>query len=163
MDSTTEPSPSRRRGSATVLGLVAAGAVAGGVLAATLTASAADSNTPAAVTVFADGRAGQPGGPHGPMGGADPMRPDEHALNATDAAKVKAAALEAVPGGTVYRVETDAGDARYEAHMTKKDGTPVTVKLNADFEVVDVQDGMGTGDPRPVDDGGSDSGTADDA
>jgi uncharacterized membrane protein YkoI len=78
------------------------------------------------------------------------MRPDEHRLNATDAAKVTAAALKAVPGGTVHRVETDAGDARYEAHMTRKDGTPMTVKLNADFEVVDVQEGMGTGDPRPA-------------
>ncbi len=77
------------------------------------------------------------------------MRSDEKALSDTDAAKVKAAALAAVPGGTVYRVETDAGDGEYEAHMTKADGTEVTVKLDAAFAVVGTEDGMGKGDPAP--------------
>jgi hypothetical protein len=36
----------------------------------------------------------------------------------------------AVPGGTVYRVETDSGDGTYEAHMSKADGTLVTVKFD---------------------------------
>jgi hypothetical protein len=41
---------------------------------------------------------------------------------------VTAAAKAKVPGGTVIRVETDAdGNAVYEAHMVKADGTPVTV------------------------------------
>ena len=62
---------------------------------------------------------------------------------------MKAAALKAVPGGTVYRVETDAGDGVYEAHMTKADGTRVTVKLDASFVVTGVEDGMGKGDPAP--------------
>jgi hypothetical protein len=56
-----------------------------------------------------------------------------------------------VPGGTVYRVETDAGDAAYEAHMTKADGTLVTVKMDKNFNVTAVEDGMGKGDPRPSD------------
>ena len=43
-----------------------------------------------------------------------------------------------VPGGTVVRVETDAdGNAAYEAHMTKADGTPVTV--DKQFNVVSVE------------------------
>ena len=38
------------------------------------------------------------------------------------------------------RVETDAdGHAAYEAHMTKADGTPVTVYVNEQFEVVSVE------------------------
>jgi hypothetical protein len=60
---------------------------------------------------------------------------------------LKAAALKAVPGGTVYRVETDADGATYEAHMTKADGTRVTVKFDKSFKVTAVQDGMGAGGP----------------
>jgi hypothetical protein len=38
------------------------------------------------------------------------------------------------------RVETDAdGNAAYEAHMTKADGTPVTVYVNKEFGVVSVE------------------------
>lgn len=53
-----------------------------------------------------------------------------------------------MPGGTVYRVESDAGDGTYEAHMMKADGTLVTVKFNKDGSVSKVEDGMGTGDPQ---------------
>jgi len=53
---------------------------------------------------------------------------------------VKAAALAKVAGGTVVRVETDAdGNAAYEAHMTKADGTPVTVYVDERFQVVGVE------------------------
>jgi uncharacterized membrane protein YkoI len=65
------------------------------------------------------------------------------------AATLKAKALAAVPGGTVYRVETDAGDAAYEAHMAKADGTEVTVKFAKDLTVTAVEAGMGQGDPAP--------------
>ena len=58
-------------------------------------------------------------GPHGAMNdrSATPIRNDEKALNETDAPKVKAAAEAAVAGGTVFRVESDAGDGKYEAHL----------------------------------------------
>lgn len=144
---------------AAAAGLLAAGAVAGGVLAGTLTASAASTSTttPSATSTTAPGMPGGryggpggPGGPHGAVGGSTPVRSDEKALSAADAAKVKAAALKAVPGGTVYRVETDAGDGVYEAHMTKSDGTPVTVKLDKNFAVTHVEAGMGQGDPAPA-------------
>ena len=78
------------------------------------------------------------------------IRDDEKALSATDAAKVKSAAEAAVAGGTVFRVESDAGDGKYEAHVAKADGTLVTVKFDANFKVIAVQDGMGLGDPRPA-------------
>jgi hypothetical protein len=48
-----------------------------------------------------------------------------------------------VPGGTIIRVETDAdGHAAYEAHMVKADGTPVTVYVNQQFQVVSMKSGM---------------------
>ena len=44
-----------------------------------------------------------------------------------------------MPGGTIVRAETDAdGHAAYEAHMTKPSGTPVTVYVDKDFNVVSV-------------------------
>lgn len=149
------PPKSRWHGKAAAIGLVAAGAVAGGVLASTVTASAADSSKDTARTYGYGVRAGGvPDERGGPMAGAPgcarPMRSDEKQLTGSDAAKAKAAALEAVPGGTVIRVETDAGDAKYEAHMKKADGTLVTVKMDKDFNVTAVEDGMGKGDPRPL-------------
>ena len=51
-----------------------------------------------------------------------------------------AAAKAKVPGATIDRVETDSdGNAQYEAHMTKADGTPVTVYVDAGFAVVGVE------------------------
>ncbi|HUK95830.1 MAG TPA: hypothetical protein VLU96_12380 [Gaiellaceae bacterium] len=71
------------------------------------------------------------------------QRSDETLLTGGAAAKVKALALAKVPGGTVIRVETDAdGNAAYEAHMVKADGTPATVYVNRQFEVVKVESGM---------------------
>jgi len=56
---------------------------------------------------------------------------------------VTALAKAKVPGGTVIRVDTDAdGNAAYEAHMVKADGTPATVYVNKAFDVVSVQSGM---------------------
>jgi uncharacterized membrane protein YkoI len=70
------------------------------------------------------------------------QRSDETLLTGDAASKVSAAALAKVPGGTIERVETDAdGNAKYEAHMTKADGSRVTVYVNADFEVVSVESG----------------------
>jgi len=55
-------------------------------------------------------------------------------------ASVQKAALAKVPNGTIVRVETDAdGNAPYEAHMTKADGTPVTVYVDKQFNVVSVE------------------------
>jgi hypothetical protein len=72
-----------------------------------------------------------------------PQRSDETPLTGDALAKVKALAQAKVPGGTISRVETDAdGNAAYEAHMVEADGTPVTVYVNKQFEVVSVQTGM---------------------
>ena len=65
------------------------------------------------------------------------QRSDETLLTGDALAKVTAIAESKVPGGTVVRVETDAdGNATYEAHMTKADGTPVTVYVDSSFQFV---------------------------
>lgn len=54
--------------------------------------------------------------------------------------KVQAIAEANVPGGTIVRVETDAdGVATYEAHMTRADGSPVTVYVDGDFAFVSMR------------------------
>lgn len=65
----------------------------------------------------------------------------EEALTGDTAEKVKSAALAAVPGGTVQRVENDGDGAAFEAHMTREDGTKVTVKLDTAFAVTGVEEG----------------------
>jgi hypothetical protein len=57
--------------------------------------------------------------------------------------KATAAALAAVPGATVLRVETDAEGSPYEAHMRKADGSQVTVKFDSDFKVTTIEEGRG--------------------
>lgn len=124
------------------VGLLLAGGIAGGALAATTSASAADGATPPAAAATL----GTP--PSGrPADTATPVRAGEKALTGADLATAKAAALKAVPGGTAYRLETDADGATYEAHMTKADGTHVTVKFDKSFNVTAIQNGMGAGGP----------------
>jgi hypothetical protein len=136
---TAGPPTRRHRRKIAGAGLVAAGLVGGVVLAGTLGASA-DTVSPSSTS--ATGSTTKPS-----PGGAAPVRSDEKAVSSTTEATLKAAALKAVPGGTVIRVETDAGDAVYEAHMQKADGTLVTVKFDKNLKVTKVETGMGQGDP----------------
>jgi len=84
------------------------------------------------------------------------QRSDETVLTGDTASKVTEVAEQKVPGGTVIRVETDAdGNAAYEAHMVKSDGTPTTVYVDKDFNVVSVETGGpgghgGFGGPPPA-------------
>jgi uncharacterized membrane protein YkoI len=74
--------------------------------------------------------------------GQSPQRAGETLLAGDTAAQVRRAALAKVSGATIERVETDAdGNAAYEAHMVKSDGTRVTVYVNKSFEVVSVESG----------------------
>jgi hypothetical protein len=83
------------------------------------------------------------------------QRSDETLLSGDTATKVRQAALGRVSGATIVRVETDAdGNAAYEVHMVKADGTPVTVYVNKQFDVVSVD----TGTPGPAH--GSSNGTS---
>lgn len=134
----------RKRRWAGAAGLLAAGAIGGGVLASAVSASAS-SSAPTASASAAPSAGSHPGRP-GP-GGARPVRPDEKSVTAATAATLRAAALRAVPGGSVYRIETDAGDGAYEVHMKKADGSLVTVKFDRNLKVTKVEKGMGAGDP----------------
>jgi hypothetical protein len=133
-------------------GLLAAGVVAGGVLAGTLSASAAGTSTgTSGSTSTSTGTSSSsspaqsaPGqGTPGP-GGANPVRSDEKLVTGSDLTTLRAAALKAVPGGSIIRIETDSGDATYEAHMTKADGSLVTVKFDKNLGVTRVEQGMGS-------------------
>jgi hypothetical protein len=68
-------------------------------------------------------------------------------LDDATAAKVKAAALEAVPGATVDKVGHDRGSDGYMAVLTKADGTTrVLVHEDKNFKVTKVED---PAPPRP--------------
>ena len=159
--------PVRRGGLGLKLGLVAA-SMAVGAIGATAIAAGAATTSPTAPSASAsasptapdsqapdsqapDERRG-PGECRGGRGGGRgpaPARGDEQAVTPAQNEALRAAALKAVPGGTVHRVETDAGDAAFEAHMTKADGAEVTVKFDENLAVIEVQEGMGKGDPAP--------------
>ena len=147
----------RGRRAVWAIALLAGGAIAGGIVAASLPASADSTpsrSTSGVATASAGGDHGGPGGPRGGgPGGPGGQRSDETVLTGADADKAKAAALKAVPGATVDRVETDADGAAYEAHVTKSDGSKATVKFDKDFTVTGIEDGMGAfkgGAPRPA-------------
>lgn len=65
----------------------------------------------------------------------------EEILTGDSAAKVTAAAQAAQPGATIDRVETDAEGAAYEAHITKTDGSHVTLKFDQNYAVTGTEDG----------------------
>jgi hypothetical protein len=133
------------------IALVGAGLAAGAIGATAIGAGAQAVNGSGSTSSTTSGTsATAPSAPGRPNDhGSAPVRTDEKAVSAADQATIKAAALKAVPGGTVYRIETDAGDGAYEAHMTKADGTEVTVKFDSNLKVIKVETGMGVGDPAP--------------
>jgi hypothetical protein len=110
------------------------GLVAGGILAGTVSAAAAD-DEPGTGTTGSYGDAapadrdgdGRGGRHHGDGPGAG-----EEQLTGDAADRVEAAVLEEYPEATIDRLETDA-DGVYEAHITTAEGDDVTVELDADF------------------------------
>jgi hypothetical protein len=115
--------------------LLGSGVLAGGILIGSQAANA-QSESPSATA-----------GPSGVATGPADMKhgPGETLLTGTTADKVKAAALDAVPGGTVIRVETDNEGSPYEAHVEKADGSVVTLKIDENFNVTDTSTGFGQG------------------
>jgi hypothetical protein len=112
---------------------IAAGSY-GAASAATGSGSSSSGSSTAAPATFAAAAAPTGQAPWGRQ------RSDETPLTGTALSKVEAIAKAKVPNGTIVRVETDAdGNAAYEAHMTRSDGTPMTVYVNKDFEFVSVE------------------------
>jgi uncharacterized membrane protein YkoI len=138
-------------------GALAGLALTGGAIGANLvgTAGAATSTSSTAATASSSGSstASQPAAPaygQAPQGTPDWSQGGHQANGRTEtlltgdaATKAKAAAEAAVPGATAQRAETDAEGAAYEVHMTKSDGSIVTVKLDSNFKVTETINGMG--------------------
>ena len=137
----------------------------GGAIGAMLVNGSATADTAStAATTAADPAAGTPAAAAAGAPTFDPTKGGhvgangikEELLTGDTAEKVKAAALAAVPGGTIQRVETDAEGSPYEAHMTKADGSEVTVKVGSDFKVTGIETGgpggpgHGRGGPPPA-------------
>jgi hypothetical protein len=111
------------------------------------TANAQTDSTSSSTTAPADSSsstaAAAPATPPDPSkGGHTANGITEVLLTGDVATQASAAAQAAVPDATIDRVENDAEGATYEAHMTKADGSKVTVKLNADFSVAGIETGM---------------------
>ena len=137
------PKPRQRRGRWIATAAVATGAMLGaaglaGAATAGTTSTTAASST-AAATPAADANGARP----------DPSTmshgPGETLLTSTDAAKAEAAALKALPGATITRVETDSSGSAYEAHVKKADGSTATVLFDKEINVVSTIDGFGAG------------------
>ncbi|HET7489272.1 MAG TPA: hypothetical protein VFJ85_15175 [Acidimicrobiales bacterium] len=105
--------------------------------ATTAAPSSSDTTAPAASAPSQTGSAAAPQ--------QAPPRAAETPLTGDTAEKVKAAALGAVPGGTVIRAETDSDGSPYEAHVRTSDGTEVVVKVGADFKVTGIETGPAGG------------------
>jgi hypothetical protein len=152
---TTDGSAARRpRNWARTATLLGGGVLAGAMLAGVASANAATS-TPTPSTSTGTGSSSSSASTTTPPkdlnpGGSTPVRSDEKSVSSTISATLSEKALAKVTGGTVIRVETDAGDAAYEVHMKKADGTLVTVKFDKDLNLTAVEDGMGKGDPAPT-------------
>jgi hypothetical protein len=123
------------------IGAMAAGGIFGATVLAPSLSSAATVNTTATTTAPQNGSGAPPGSFDPSKGGHTANGITETLLTGDTAAKVRAAASAAVPGGTIERVETDAEGSPYEAHMTKADGSHVTVKVDANFKVTSVESG----------------------
>ena len=128
-----------------VTGALTLGAAAGAAgIANAASGGSTQTPTQSAAPVFAaNGAPGRPPGGHGQNPARMSHGPGEALLSGTSASKVREAALAAVPGATVIRVETDSSGAAYEAHLRRSDGSYVTVKLDKGFHVTGTQPGFG--------------------
>ena len=131
--------------------ILAASAMAGSLLAGGAIGSAVLNSTANAATTAAAAtptttaaNAGRPSAPPDPSkrGHRGTNGVEEKLLTGTAESQARAAAQAAVPGGTIQRVENDAEGSAYEAHMTKADGTQVTVKMDSSFKVTSIDTGM---------------------
>ena len=141
---TDDGAPKRRLNSSIVAAGVAFGITLAGLGVAAAQKDSSSDTTAAPTTPAAPNDSGSSGssGSNGSTAPADrPARPAETALTGDAAAKVSAAALAAVPGGTIIRVETDSDGSPYEAHVRKADGTEVVVKVNEAFAVTGTEEG----------------------
>lgn len=136
---------------ALVVGSVGAGVAASSAIAG-MGVSADSTTAPSAVTAAnttnsatsASNDENRPAAPDPNKGGHTANGKTEEVLTGDTLTKATDAAKAAVSDATVDRAETDAEGAAYEVHMTKSDGSHVTVKLDENFKVTDTEEGFGT-------------------
>jgi hypothetical protein len=126
---------------ASALGALAVGGLFGATVLSPAIGGAATTSTTAASGSTSPSNGPSAGGFDPTKGGHTANGITEALLTGDTAAKVKAAATAAVPGGTIQRVENDAEGSPYEAHVTKADGSQVTVKVDASFKVTSIESG----------------------
>jgi hypothetical protein len=132
-------------------GVIAGSLLAGGAIGTlALGTAGAATNTPSTSTPSSSAPSSSPPSNSGTPPQQDWSKAGHQANGITETlltgdalTKAKAAAEAAVPGATAQRAETDAEGAAYEVHMTKSDGSIVTVKLDSNFNVTKTIDGMG--------------------
>lgn len=132
----------RTAATALALGLLGGGLV-GGYAVANAATSASPSPSPSGSSSSAPAQPPNGSNFDPSKGGHTANGITETLLTGDTAAKVTAAAQAAVPGATIQRVENDAEGSPYEAHMVKSDGTIVTVKVDSNFTVTSVINGLG--------------------
>ncbi|MCX6459385.1 MAG: hypothetical protein NTZ03_03645, partial [Actinobacteria bacterium] len=116
----------------------AAGAITGAAAAALVLAAIAGGSVANAVDTTPSPSTTQ----SAPTAPQAPQAPQEEALTGDTADKVKAAVEAKYPGATIHRMEKESrGDAAYEAHITKTDGTRARIALDASFAVTGEQTG----------------------
>ena len=128
--------------------LVTGALAAGTMLGAAGIASAATSSSTTVTTPAAAGSTATT--PSSGIARVDPATvthgPGETLLTGTQLAQATAAVTAAVPGATVIRAETNSsGASPYEVHMSKTDGTDVTVELDANLKVMTTISRFGAG------------------
>jgi hypothetical protein len=124
-------------------GTLAAAALAGGALGATLfgTANAASTSNTSTTAAAATAAQTQPSFP--PHGSAE-HEGQEKAVTGDAATKAQAAAVKSVGSGTAGAVTTDFTGNGYEVTVTKPDGSQVDVHLDNSFNAM-----QGGGHPGP--------------
>ena len=127
-----------------VTGAVAAGTMLG---AAGIASAATGSSTTVTTPASAGSTAPTPATGNAQIDPATMTHgPGETLLTGTQLAQATAAATAAVPGGTVIRAETNSsGSSPYEVHLSKSDGTDVTVELDGNLKVITTISGFGGG------------------
>lgn len=126
-----------RRAHLATVAAVGAAALGGAALANAASSGTSTSTAPTTTPGYSAQPQGSPPARRDPsLGGHQANGKTEKLLTGDTAAKVKAAALAKVPGGTIERVETDADTGSpYEAHVRKNDGSEVIVYVDTSFNV----------------------------
>jgi hypothetical protein len=140
-DSTKTPRRSARWAGAA--GLLAAGAMTGGVLAGTFSANAATTPaTPSGSSSSSESATGQAPG-NFPAHGSAAHESAEKTVTGTNARKAQDAAVKAVGSGTAGAVTTDMTGSGFETTVTKSDGSTVEVHLDSSYAVENHSGGIG--------------------